>query len=150
MISTETKEALDDTEFARAIKYIAMDFGADMTLQQLNDEILRRKPAVTREVNGKIYTAGYSGMNIIPPGTRHMTLVDLSEKGKTIKLMFADANDRFLYYTVSKDDLSFNSVIQMTKYVGTELEVIVHHETIEHTGNKHATVLDVEWPNQKK
>jgi DUF971 family protein len=149
MISNETQEALTDSEFERAIKYIAMDFGADMTLEQLNHEILRRKPAVTREVGGVTYTAGYSGINIIAPGKRAMTLVDVAEKGKTIKLMFSDDNKSFIYHTVSKEDLSFNNVIQMTKYVGAKLGVVVHHETIEHTGNKHATILDVEWPNSK-
>jgi DUF971 family protein len=150
MISNETQEALVDTEFERSIRYIAMDFGADMTLEQLNNEILRRKPAVIRTVNGVDYRAGYNGADIIPPGKRSMKLVDLAEKGKTVKLMFADTSDRFLYHTVSKDDLSFSSVIQMTKYAGSTLEVLVHHEIIENTGNKHATVLDVEWPNQKQ
>ena len=113
-LSPETIEILEDSEFERAIKYVAMDLGASTTLADVKKRIEERKPPRTRDVDGKTYIAGYSGAFIIVPGKHVMQLVEIDTKPKTIKFMFANSKGRFVYHTVSKDDISVSLAIEIT------------------------------------
>jgi hypothetical protein len=143
--SQETIEALTDDEFARAIKYIAMDMGADATLGDVREQIEALKPLPTQLANGVTYTAGYKGPNMIAAGSKALMLVDIIEKGKTVKFMFVSPSHHFIYHTMPKENLTISDAISLSKKINSRLNVHVHHEVIEATGEYHATVADVDW-----
>lgn len=144
-LSAETVEALTDEEFARAIKYIAMDLGAEATLRDVKHQIEAHKPVPTRDLNGVTYKAGYKGVLMIPKGSRYLTLINIEEKGKTVKFMFANDDRQFIYHTIPKEDLTITDVIERSRMIGATFPVHVHHEVIENTGEYHATVASVDW-----
>jgi hypothetical protein len=149
-LSPETVEALTDEEFARAIRYIAMDLGADATLADVKKKIDAYKPLPTREVNGVTYKAGYRGAFMVPKGTRYLTLTNVEEKGKTIKFMFTTTDKHFIYHSVPKEDIAISEIIERSKQIGATFPVHVHHEVIENIGEYHATVSTVEWSKRNE
>ena len=125
--SQETLEVLKDEEFARAIKYIAMDMGAEATLRDVRKQIDALKPLPTQIVDGVTYTAGYKGTYMIGAGSKNLKLVDIVEKGKTIKFMFSASTNHFVYHTVPKENLTISDAIALSKKIGLFINVHVHH-----------------------
>ena len=152
-LSPEVQDLVEDEDFLRALKYLAMDFGANATLDQVKKELDLRRPLQEKIVKGISYTPGYKGPFMIQPGVYSSQLVEISSTGGVVKLMFAfDWEDggvnapttasRFLYCSIPKDRLDIDDVVSLSSQIGKSFITTVSKSVIQATGEYHASVSE--------
>lgn len=143
-VSSEVKEIFSDPEFEKTLKVLASELGEETTLKSLYFWYQQNKQMPTKVINGAIYEAGYSGGHMVTEGHHRGELLDIKEYGQTCKLTFGINDKRvYLYHNFPKDDLKIEQFIKLSKSVGDFFPVVVKHETIPTTGDKHAVVAEV-------
>lgn len=156
-LSPEVQDLVDDEDFLRALKYLAMDFGANATLDQVKRELELHRPLHEKVVNGISYTPGYKGPFMIQPGVYSSQLVEISSTGGVVKLMFAfewenggapttipgySIANRFLYCSIPKDHLDIDDVVSLSSQIGESFITTVSKSVIQATGEYHASVSE--------
>jgi hypothetical protein len=97
-----------------------------------------------RLVNGKSYVAGYRGAKMVSAGNHSGRLIEIKQNGNQCKLMFdIDQKGVFLYNNFPRENLKVEQIVSLASRIGTNFDIIVAHETIPQTGDKHAVVSHV-------
>ncbi len=139
MITPELKELFEDKEIPwdKILRELATAYGTDATVHDIamayTDAHLPSK-----EIDGKLYVAGYKGSGIISIGPHEATLLDITQNGGHAKLMFVLSN-KYLFQTL--DTFRVEDIVELTKQIGKPFSIIVAHEKIENTGATHAIIM---------
>jgi len=139
-LTEEVIELFSDTEVSmhRVLRELATCFGPDATIHDVA-VALADFSLPTRKVAGKEYIAGYKGSHIVPSGLHNATLIDLVQNGSNAKLLFAVHNNKYLFQTL--ETFRVEDIRDYTKKIGHQFDIVVTHEKIENTGDKHAVVM---------
>jgi len=140
-VSPEIKEIFQDPDFESLLKTLATEFGEDITLKSVNFLFQQNRPVPEKLINGVNYSAGYRGQYMVAEGKHTGKLIDIKQSGSNCKLMF-DLDDKqvFLYHNFPKDGLKVEQVVSLAESRGKAFDVVVKHETIPQTGDKHAVI----------
>jgi len=143
-VNPEVKEIFQDSDFEKTLKTLATEFGETTTLKQINYWLEQNREMPERLVNNKKYVAGYRGSKMVSEGDHKGTLIEIKQNGTQCKLMFdIDKGNVFLYHNFPRENLKVEQIVSLAQNVGNVFNVIVKHETIPQTGDKHAVVSEV-------
>lgn len=142
-ISEEIKEIFDDPDvkFGSVIRTLAMEFGQEATLKDINNIFQASRPLPSRTIDGETFMAGYRGESMVEEGEyTDVKLVEIRQNGDMCKAMFAFSSGQFLYWSVPKDDLRIEQIVSLAQRIGDTFTVQVAHDVIKSTGEKHAKI----------
>lgn len=146
-VTPNTLEIFRDPEFESVLKTLATEFGENATLKTVNTAFQDNKPVPEKIINGRRYLAGYRGRLMLPEMRTKAKLIDIKETKDLVKLMFnPEGTQVFVYHNVPKNDLSVTQVVRLATTLLNntfDFDIVIKHETIPATGDKHAIISNV-------
>lgn len=140
-LSEDVLEIFDEHDFERILRILGRDLG-NITLSEIKECYEQVMPAPSKEIDGKLYFAGYGGRYKVAPGIYTAKLLKIIKDKNSIKLLMGIEDNLYLYFTKPKDTVSVSSLVDLFNISGTDItfRIRVAHQTIANTGEHHAII----------